>query len=122
MLSWLYVSQLVIYVVVGGVAIILGLARQKPNLGIIGAIVFVEVALLVQLVASITLVVLGERAKQDTVEFFAYLIVALMVPVAAVFWALIEKTRWSTVVLGVGALTVAVMLVRMQQIWSGTLQ
>jgi hypothetical protein len=54
------------------------------------------------------------------VEFFAYLVVALMIPVGAVFWALIERSRWATVVLGVGALTVAVMLVRMQQLWTET--
>jgi hypothetical protein len=54
------------------------------------------------------------------VEFFAYLIVALLIPLGAAFWALIERTRWSTVVIGVGALTVAVMLVRMNQIWTGT--
>lgn len=121
MIEWLYVSQLFIYTLVGGIAIILGLARQKPNTFTIGSIVLVEVALLAQLVASIVLVILGQRAKQDTVEFFAYLVVALMVPIGTVFWALIEKNRWSTVILGVGALTVAVMLVRMQQIWSGSL-
>jgi hypothetical protein len=61
----------------------------------------------------------GARAKTDTVEFFAYLLVALIVPLGAAFWALIERTRWSTFVLGVGALTVAIMLVRMHQIWFG---
>ena len=44
---------------------------------------------------------------------------ALMVPVAAAIWALVDRNRWSTVVMGVGVLTVVVMLVRMQQIWSG---
>jgi hypothetical protein len=36
----------------------------------------------------------------------------------AVLWASVERNRWSTVVLGVGALAVAVMLWRMQQIWT----
>jgi hypothetical protein len=56
----------------------------------------------------------------DTVEFFAYLLVAIMVPVGAGFWALVERNRWSTVILGVAALTVAIMLVRMNQIWTGS--
>jgi hypothetical protein len=56
----------------------------------------------------------------DTVEFYAYLLVAIMVPVGAGFWALVERNRWSTVILGVAALTVAVMLVRMNQIWTGS--
>jgi hypothetical protein len=48
------------------------------------------------------------------------LLVAIMVPVGAGFWALVERNRWSTVILGVAALTVAVMLVRMNQIWTGS--
>ena len=62
----------------------------------------------------------GAEAVVDTVEFYAYLVVAIMVPVGAGFWALVERNRWSTVILGVAALTVAVMLVRMNQIWTGS--
>jgi hypothetical protein len=43
----------------------------------------------------------------------------VFVPVAAVIWALVEKSRWSTVVIGASMLTVVVMLVRMMQIWTG---
>jgi hypothetical protein len=93
------------------------MAKRKPNLFSIGLLAVAELGLLIQLVVSIVLVVGGTRAEQDTVEFFAYLVVALMVPAAAVFWALIERTRWSTLVLSVGAFTVAVMLARMQQLW-----
>jgi hypothetical protein len=73
----------------------------------------------VQLVVSIVLVVQGQQAKGDTVEFFGYIITALVVPPAAIAWAVIERTRWSTLVLGVAGFTVAVMLVRMWQIWTG---
>ena len=68
---------------------------------------------------SIVLVVQGQQAKGDTVEFFGYIITALVVPPAAIAWAVIERTRWSTLVLGVACFTVAVMLVRMWQIWTG---
>ena len=96
---------------------VMGLAKRKPNVVSLGALAVSELGLLIQLVISIVLVASGQRAKQDTVEFFAYLIVVLMVPAAAVFWALIERTRWSTFVLSVGAFTVGVMLVRMFQLW-----
>ncbi len=33
-------------------------------------------------------------------------------------WALLERSRWSTVILGVIALAVAIMLWRMQVIWT----
>jgi hypothetical protein len=71
------------------------------------------------LIVSIVLVVQGQQAFGDTVEFFGYIITALIVPPAAIAWAVIERTRWSTLVLGVSGFTVAVMLVRMGQIWTG---
>jgi hypothetical protein len=119
MIDWLYSAQLWGASIAGLFAIAMGFAKRKPSGLSIGSLALVQLGLVVQLIVSISMVFLGERAKTDTVEFFAYLIVALMIPVAAAFWALIERTRWSTFVLGVGALTVAVMLVRMSQIWTG---
>jgi hypothetical protein len=104
---------------VGLILLGFGMARRKPSLISLGALAFIQLGLVVQLICSIILVAGGARAKTDTVEFFAYLLVALIVPLGAAFWALIERTRWSTFVLGVGSLTVAIMLVRMHQIWFG---
>jgi hypothetical protein len=104
---------------VGLILIGFGLARRKPSLISLGALAFIQLGLVVQLISSIILVAGGARAKTDTVEFFAYLLVAMIVPLGAAFWALIERTRWSTFVLGVGSVTVAIMLVRMHQIWFG---
>lgn len=120
MIEWFYLTQLAAATLIGALLVSMGLlAKRKPSGFSVGATALVELLLLVQLVLSIALVVSGASAKQDTVEFFAYLIVALMIPIGAAFWALIERTRWSTVVLGVAGLTVAVMLVRMNQIWTG---
>lgn len=118
MIDWLYSIQLFLATVAGVFAVTLGLARRKPSNWSIGALAVVELGLVIQFAVSIVLVSLGQRAQSDTVEFFAYLIVALMVPIGASFWALIERSRWATVVLGVGALTVAVMLFRMHQLWT----
>ena len=120
MLEWWYQAQLWFGVVAGLLLVMMGLIGRKPSGFSLALIAGSEFGLLMQLIASITLVILGERAKLDTWEFFGYLIVALMVPVAAAIWALIDRNRWSTVVMGAGVLTVTVMLVRMQQIWSGT--
>lgn len=120
MIEWFYLTQLAAATLIGALLVSMGLlAKRKPSGFSVGATALVELLLLVQLVLSIALVVSGASAKQDSVEFFAYLIVALMIPIGAAFWALIERTRWSTVVLGVAGLTVAVMLVRMNQIWTG---
>ncbi len=120
MLEWWYQAQLWFGVLAGLLLVVMGLIGRKPSGFSLALIACSEFGLLMQLIASITLVILGERAKLDTWEFFGYLIVALMVPVAAAIWALIDRNRWSTVVMGAGILTVTVMLVRMQQIWSGT--
>lgn len=119
MLDWWYQAQLWFGVVAGLLLVAMGLIGRRPSGFSLALVAGSEFGLAMQLIASVTLVVLGERAKLDTWEFFGYLIVALMVPVAAAIWALIDRNRWSTVVMGAGVLTVVVMLVRMHQIWSG---
>lgn len=119
MLDWWYQAQLWYGVIAGLLVVLLGLIGRKPSGFSLALIAGSEFGLLMQLVASLTLLFLGQRAVLDTWEFFGYLLVALFVPIAAVIWALVDRSRWSTVVLGAGMLTVVVMLVRMLQIWTG---
>jgi hypothetical protein len=120
MIEVLYLIQLWFSVIAGLFCLGLGLTGKLPSLWSVGSLGVVLLGLLGQLVYSTTIVVGGAEAAVDTVEFYAYLLVAIMVPVGAGFWALVERNRWSTVILGVAALTVAVMLVRMNQIWTGS--
>ena len=111
---------LVWYSVAVGVALLgAGLFGARPGPVSIMATAGVEAGLLIQLLISIALVVSGQRAETDTLEFFGYLIVAIIVPLAAGLWGLAERTKYSMMVLGAAALTVAVMLYRMQQLWTG---
>jgi len=119
MIEWAYQAQFVVALAVGLYCIILGLINRPPSWWSVGSVALVEALLLVQLVWSVFLVASGNQAKGDTVEYFGYIITALIVPPAAVGWAIIDRSRWSTVVLGVSGLTIAVMLARMWQIWSG---
>jgi hypothetical protein len=120
MLDWLYAAQLWIALAIGVITLVLGLIGRVPSDWTVGGQAVIELGLLVQLVVSLVLVANGQHAVNDTAEFFAYLITALIIPLGAVFWALIDrKSKWSTVVLGVSGLTIAVMLVRMHQIWTG---
>lgn len=120
MIELFYQIQLWVCVAAAALTTALALMGRKPSLVSVSALGVVELGLVVQLLLSIALVIGGAQAKQDTVEFFGYLITALIVPVAAVLWGLVERTRWSTAILAVSALTVAVMLARMEQIWTGT--
>jgi len=122
MIEWFYLVQAVFALAAGLFALTLGVLGRLPSLWSVGALGLVLTGLIAQFVLSVVLVVNGQRAQVDTVEFFAYLLVAIMVPVGTGFWALVERNRWSTIILGVAALTVAVMLVRMNQIWTGSYQ
>jgi len=120
MIEILYQVGLWLSLAVGLLSLLLGLIGRPPSGISVGAQALGELYLIVQLVASIVIVASGARAKNDTVEFFAYLITAVIIPIGAVLWALLERSKWSTVVLGVSALAIAVMLVRMHQIWTGS--
>jgi hypothetical protein len=120
MIEILYQVGLWLSLAVGLLSLLLGLIGRPPSGVSVGAQALVELYLIVQLVASIVIVASGARAKNDTVEFFAYLITAVIIPIGAVLWAVLERSKWSTVVLGVSALAIAVMLVRMHQIWTGS--
>jgi hypothetical protein len=117
--EWSYQFQAVFATAVGLFGLTLGLFKRPPSWWSVGAVALIEGLLLVQLAVSIALVSTGAQAVGDTVEFFGYIITALIIPPAAIAWAVLERTRWSTLVLGVAGLTVSVMLVRMWQIWTG---
>ena len=119
MLEFLYQILLWYSLGAGLVVTLAGLFGMEPNLFAITLSIGAGAGLVVQLIVSIVLTVSGERAAISTIEFFGYLIVALLLPAIAAAWALAERTKWSTVILGAASLTIAVMLVRMMQIWTG---
>lgn len=116
---WFLNLQMLLGSLVGVFTLTLGFLKRKPSLVSLGALALCELGLMTQLIWSIALVAGGARAATDTFEFFSYLIVALIIPIGAGFWALVERTRFSTMVLGVAGFTLAIMVYRMQQIWFG---
>ncbi|MEY4503175.1 MAG: hypothetical protein RLZZ576_429 [Actinomycetota bacterium] len=112
MVDWLYYSLLAVSFGSASLCLIAGMFGRKPSLLTMGSAV-----LTVQFVATIVLLVMGAQSKGDVVEFFGYVLVAMMVPAGAVVWALAERNRFSTLVLAVSGLTVAIMTARMAQIW-----
>ncbi|MBN9141768.1 MAG: hypothetical protein J0H23_13175 [Micrococcales bacterium] len=110
--------QLALACLVGLVCVALGLAGRKPNDLTVLSLGLVELLLLAQLVVAIVAPLAGNAPTGNPVEFWAYLIAAVVIPPLAIVWALVERTRWSNVVLGAAAFAVAVMVWRMEQIWS----
>ena len=118
MIDWFTVTQIVVAVVAGLLSITVGLAGRKPADLTMGATAVVELLLVVQLVVAIGSPAFGNVPTGSVLEFYVYLVSAILIPPLAVFWALVERNRWSTVILGVACLAIAVMVYRMGQIWS----
>jgi len=76
-----------------------------------------ELALLVQLVVGLTKSsAIGNGAERAT--FIAYLFTVLLVVPATIVIAIKEKTQWAMAVVLGGALVVAILVARLQQVWS----
>lgn len=118
MIEWFTYLQIAVAVAAGLLAIVRGLAGRTPSDLVLGALGIVELLLIVQVVIAIVAPLTGNHPSGSLLEFWVYLISAALLPIAAGFWALIERSKWSTVILGVAALAVAVMLYRMLQIWT----
>jgi hypothetical protein len=110
--------EIAVAVVAGVLALVLGLAGRRPSDLSLAGPALVELLLIAQLVVAIIAPATGDRPTGNPVEFFVYLLSALVIPPAAIVWALLERTRWAVVVVGIACLAVAVMLVRMQIIWT----
>lgn len=117
MVEWFVWVQIVTAVLAGTAAVIVGFLGVKPNDYTLGATLLVEALLVIQLVMAIIAPFLGNFATGSALEFWIYLVSAILIPPAAIMWGLIERNRWSNVVLGVACLSIAVMVYRMSQIW-----
>lgn len=117
MIEWFTTIAVIISVVAGVVALVLGGIGRKPDDFSVLPTAAVALVLLVQIVIGIAAPLTGNQPTGDPVEWWIYLVVALVLPLAAIAWALVDRTRWATVVMGVASLAVAVMLYRMHQIW-----
>ncbi|NYF16481.1 hypothetical protein HDC37_001295 [Microbacterium sp. AK009] len=118
MILWFTLIQVGVAVAAGLLGVILGLAGRRPSDLTVGAMALVEVLLIVQIVVAIIAPFAGNPPSGSLLEFWVYLVSAALLPPAGVAWALVERSRWSTVIMGVAALAVAVMVWRMQVIWT----
>ncbi|MGD0069710.1 MAG: hypothetical protein ABSB76_40645 [Streptosporangiaceae bacterium] len=79
-------------------------------LGVLEILLLVEVGLIVAKLAG------GERPA-ELPTLIGYLCATPIVPVAAAFWGLLERSRWGPAVVAVAGLVAAVLMVRLHQIW-----
>jgi hypothetical protein len=94
-------------------------ARDRlPDTPLLIAIAVLEALLVAQLVIGIVLLAGGERPG-SLATYLAYLIGCLVVLPIGAAWALAERSRASTVVLGIACLAIPVMVLRLNEVWSG---
>ncbi|MGB4777002.1 hypothetical protein [Microbacterium sp.] len=118
MILWFTVAQVAVAVLAGLVAVVLGLAGRRPSDLTVGGMALILVLLVAQVVVAIVSPLAGNPPVGSALEYWVYLVSAVLIPPASVVWALIERSRWSTVIMGIAALSVAIMVWRMQVIWT----
>ncbi|GEP48245.1 hypothetical protein FVP74_10115 [Microbacterium saccharophilum] len=118
MILWFTIVQLVAACGVGLLCIVLGLAGRRPSDLSVGGLALILLLLIAQVVIAIVAPLAGNPPSGSALEYWVYLVSAVLLPPAGVAWALIERSRWSTVIMGIAALAVAVMVWRMHVIWT----
>ena len=118
MILWVTLVQVSVAAIAGVLCIVLGLAGRRPSDLSVGALALVELLLIAQIVMALIAPAVGNPPTGSLLEYWVYLVSAALLPPAAVFWALLERSRWSTVILGIAALAVAIMVWRMHAIWT----
>ncbi len=123
-MRWDYPSRVLVvtWCIIGACLLLAGWAgvralRDKPVIFVqLVAAGVVEVAMIVQIVLAAIGTGSGEVAP-DPLLLWGYLVTALVLLPAAAWWALLDRTRWSSVVLIVAAFAIAAMQLRIWQIW-----
>ena len=118
MILWFTIAQIAVAVAAGLLCMVLGLAGRRPSDLSVGGLALLELLLIVQIVIAGVAPFVGNPPTGSLLEFWVYLVSAALIPPAAVAWALLERSRWSTVIMGFASLAVAVMVWRMYAIWT----
>ncbi len=119
MIEWLTIASVACALAAGLISVISGIRGNPPrDLTVLGT-VSVAVVLVVILVVAIVQPLVGNPPGGDALEFWLYLVTALAMTIGVTLWALVDRTRFATIAMGVVSLAIAVMIVRMSIIWTG---
>jgi phosphotransferase system glucose/maltose/N-acetylglucosamine-specific IIC component len=99
-----------------GYALLMTVRNRRMDMGLLVALGVLEILLLVEVGIIVARLVSGERPAQ-LATLIGYLIAMPLVPLAAAFWGLLERSRWGPAVIIVAGLVAAVLMVRLHQIW-----
>ena len=93
MIEWFAWVQVAVAVIAGLLCVVLGLAGRVPNDLVLGALAVVEALLIAQVVVAIIAPTVGNPPTGSLLEFWVYLVSAVLLPPAAALWALLDRGR-----------------------------
>ena len=96
---------------------VLAALDRLPGRGLLRGLLSLQALLLGQAAIAVVRLLGGERPA-SVASFVGYLVVSALIVPLAMYWALEERTRWSTLVLAVACLTVSVLIGRLLMVWS----
>src|SRR5580658_1854757 len=102
--------------VLAGYALVMTALNRRMTVPLLAAVGVLEILLLVQVGLIVANLADGQHPA-GLATLIGYLIATPLVPVAAAFWGLMERTRWGPAVIAVAGLVAAVLMVRLHEIW-----
>ena len=100
-----------------GYALLMTALNHRMNVPMLAAVGVLEILLLIEVGTVVGKLAGGSRPPGGVATLIGYLIATPLVPVIAVFWGLMERSRWGPAVVAVAGLVAAVLMVRLHQVW-----
>jgi len=107
---------IVVGLALAGYALLMTARNRRMDVPLLAAVGVLELLLLVE-IGVVVAKLAGGGHPAALATLIGYLIALPLIPVAAAFWALLERTRWGPAVIAVAGLVAAVLMVRLHQIW-----
>lgn len=114
----LRIATAVVALIVAVAAAVAAVRNRPPSRATLIGLLIVELFALALVGAAAASMASGNRASSMT-TFIGYLIAFLIVPSAGWALARLEPTRYGSVIIAVAAVVEAVLVVRLEQVWTG---
>jgi hypothetical protein len=99
-----------------GYALLMTVLNHRMNVPLLAALGVLEILLLVEIGIIVAKLADGGRPA-SLATLIGYLCATPLIPVAAAFWGLLERSRWGPAVIAAAGIVAAVLMVRLHQIW-----
>jgi hypothetical protein len=109
----------VVALLFAGWALVCAALNRRPTLLLLAAATLLEVLLLIFAVGGVVQMAGSDRSFARA-EFVGYLLGCLAIPPLAFYWARGERSRSGTLVIALAFLITPVMVLRVQQVWAGS--